>query len=142
MKYTSKDSNDVIEAVIVEVNGCQYRRQQFKEDNAPAIWQQKVLGMRGYEWENLPPSSCGGLEANWLKVHGIPPESASPKTVKVRVGITINNAGEWCACGGDDFSDEQVYRRLACAEPTQFCWLTAELPIPQAVELPATVTPS
>lgn len=64
------------------------------------------------------------------------------KTVKVRIAVAVDPEGDWDARGGSGLfsQDRRVLRALAYQENTDAVyWLTAELPVPEAQEIAATV---
>ena len=64
------------------------------------------------------------------------------KTVKVRVAVTVDASGDWCASGwkgGDD--DEVMDSAAGSIGDNEACfWLEAELPVPEVPTITATVT--
>jgi len=73
------------------------------------------------------------------------PKSPAPKTVKVRVAVAITKDGRWSAYGnGFDNPDEMEEEAQDFFEgrPCQIRWLTAEFPIPEPLEIAATVEPA
>ena len=73
---------------------------------------------------------------------------AQPKTTRVRIKILVNGKGEYAAYGFDavqnDEADEVLYDMM-CSKDTATArefWVTADIPIPQPVEVTAaTVEP-
>jgi hypothetical protein len=67
-----------------------------------------------------------------------------PKVVKVRIAVAVDPTGSWNASGWDRADDDEMMR-MACevledGEARYF--LTAELPVPEIVDIPATVEPA
>ena len=62
------------------------------------------------------------------------------KTVKVRIAVAVDPEGDWDARGESGQQDVRTLRALAYnSNLDRVYWLTAELPVPEAQEIAATV---
>ena len=65
------------------------------------------------------------------------------KTVKVRIAVAVDAEGNWAAYGFVGASEKVamagVAQRLPWGKAEASHWLTAELPVPEAQEIAATV---
>lgn len=66
---------------------------------------------------------------------------AKQRTVKVRVAVAVDSDGDWMAVGYRDASEAHSAddARGEVGDGASIYWLTAELPIPEAVEVQADV---
>jgi len=63
------------------------------------------------------------------------------KTVKVRIAVLVDPKGAWAAYGGNGISDATAMDNCldGVGDNDARFWLTAELPVPEAQEIAATV---
>lgn len=63
------------------------------------------------------------------------------KTVKVRIAVAVDPSGHWNGYGNADALDTDALdqARQLVGEGEARYWLTAELPVPEAQEIAATV---
>lgn len=61
------------------------------------------------------------------------------KTVKIRVAVAVDPQGDWHAVGWKDAHDPMSSAVETIAPGEARYWLTAELPIPEAVEVQAEI---
>ena len=64
------------------------------------------------------------------------------KTVTVRIAVAVDPSGDWNAYGGGGMKDKDAmeFATEVFADGETRFWLTAELPVPVAVDVAATVT--
>lgn len=63
------------------------------------------------------------------------------KTVQVRIAVAVDPTGMWNAYGGGTLKDKDAmeFAVEVLADGEARYWLTAELPVPEIADVPATV---
>ncbi len=65
------------------------------------------------------------------------------KTVKVRIAVAMQSDGDWNACGWRDADDAQVRGNVIdpMDKTARIEWGTADVPVPESIEISGTVEP-
>lgn len=77
-----------------------------------------------------------------------PPQKngAQVKTIKVRIAVLVDQEGHWTSAGAHNWAGQDAMGgAYECLDPiggVQEYWLTAELPIPETLEVQATAEKS
>jgi hypothetical protein len=64
------------------------------------------------------------------------------KTVKIRVAVSVDPGGDWSASGCKGMKDQDAieFSRETIGDQERTYWLTAEVEVPETLEVPTSVT--
>lgn len=87
------------------------------------------MGRDGREW----------VPNYWRRIDAALAEPGPGKTVRVRIACCVDAEGYWYACGCGEADDEDTSQE-ALDNVSDHCkrvvhWITADVPVPQAVEV-------
>ena len=100
-------------------------------------------------WVTCDEKVCGCGPARETEQEAIAAWNAAPRvtaptsnTVRVRVAVSVNSSGDWCAQGGNNWSEDDSLDMIDHSIRDRLTWIVADVPKPEpAAEIEAEIEP-